>query len=166
LGHDKSAYEVLGVPQGASRDAVKAAFREHAKLCHPDRNPSPEAAAKWVQVQNATESLLHGKPYRVNASGRAARSTPPTEWDLRFDNLVRSKRFPLYFSTVCLVGGCVLFGGALYQQWYHPMYNAHLFIPAQHVETNKELNDQQRLMNDMLSRKLEERRSSNNKQQA
>ena len=33
----KDPYEVLGVPRGADREMVKAAYRELAKKYHPDQ---------------------------------------------------------------------------------------------------------------------------------
>ena len=32
----------------------------------------------------------------------------------RFDRMSRSPRFPMYFSAACLLGGCIIFAGALH----------------------------------------------------
>ena len=44
----------LGVPEGASWDAVKAAYKRLARLHHPDKSDSPEAT---VTMQGLTEAF-------------------------------------------------------------------------------------------------------------
>lgn len=51
-------YEVLGLKKGVSDEAVKQAFRDHAKLLHPDRNPDdPDAERRFKMVNTAYEAL-------------------------------------------------------------------------------------------------------------
>ncbi len=38
-------------------DVIKAAYRKKAAQSHPDRNPSPDAAARFREVQEAWEVL-------------------------------------------------------------------------------------------------------------
>ena len=52
-----SHYEVLGLANGASLDEVKKTFRQIMKDNHPDRNPSPEAAARCKEVTEAYTAL-------------------------------------------------------------------------------------------------------------
>ena len=52
-----SHYEVLGLANGASLDEVKKTFRQIMKENHPDRNPSPEAAARCKEVTEAYTAL-------------------------------------------------------------------------------------------------------------
>lgn len=47
------------------RDEVKAAFRRAARVCHPDIDKSPQAAARFTQVKLAADVLLKG----VRAAG-------------------------------------------------------------------------------------------------
>ena len=59
-------YEVLGVPEDASDDDIKKAYRKQAMKHHPDRNAqSPESEAAFKAVSEAYETLS-------DASKRAA----------------------------------------------------------------------------------------------
>ncbi len=50
-------YRVLGVPRDATAKEIKRAYRERVKYCHPDRNPSPQAATLFHAVHQAYEEL-------------------------------------------------------------------------------------------------------------
>ncbi len=50
-------YARLGVPASATADAIKAAYRKKAAQYHPDRNPSPDAAARFREIQEAYDVL-------------------------------------------------------------------------------------------------------------
>ena len=56
----------LGVPEGASWDAVKAAYKRLARLHHPDKSDSPEAT---VTMQGLTEAFGTLKRHHAPASG-------------------------------------------------------------------------------------------------
>ncbi len=53
----RDPYETLGISPTADADAIKAAYRKAARLHHPDHNPSPNAAARFQDVQAAYELL-------------------------------------------------------------------------------------------------------------
>lgn len=56
----KDCYAVLGVSRDASQEEIKAAFRERALECHPDRADDGERAAakeEFVRVREAFEVL-------------------------------------------------------------------------------------------------------------
>ena len=51
-------YDLLGVPNDASTDDIKRAFRQRARELHPDANPDdPAAEAKFKEVAVAYETL-------------------------------------------------------------------------------------------------------------
>jgi hypothetical protein len=63
----KEYYNLLGLPFDADIMALKKAYREKAKLFHPDLNPSPLAQESFVRIHTAYEMVLanlEGKPYR------------------------------------------------------------------------------------------------------
>jgi DnaJ family protein C protein 17 len=55
---DSDAYALLGVASTASASEIKAAFRVRALDLHPDKNPSPHAAALFHAIKTASETLL------------------------------------------------------------------------------------------------------------
>ncbi len=50
-------YQTLGVPRDASAEQIQRAYRKLAKQYHPDHNKSPEAEARFKQVNEAYEVL-------------------------------------------------------------------------------------------------------------
>jgi curved DNA-binding protein CbpA len=50
-------YATLGVAPGATADLIKAAYRKKAAQYHPDKNPSPDAAARFREAQEAYDVL-------------------------------------------------------------------------------------------------------------
>ena len=54
----KDFYQVLGVPDTASQDAIKKAYRRLAKQHHPDANPNnPQAAERFKEISEAHSVL-------------------------------------------------------------------------------------------------------------
>ena len=51
-------YAALGVSPAAAADLIKAAYRKKAAQYHPDKNPSPDAAARFREVQEAYDVLF------------------------------------------------------------------------------------------------------------
>ena len=45
-----NGYTVLGLKPGATSKEIKRAYRERAKKCHPDLNPSTAAAAEFQRL--------------------------------------------------------------------------------------------------------------------
>ena len=50
-------YSVLGVDRQATDEEIKKAFRRLARQCHPDVNKSPDAEAKFKEINEAYEVL-------------------------------------------------------------------------------------------------------------
>ena len=50
-------YARLGVASSATIEVIKAAYRKKAGQFHPDKNPSPDAAVRFREVQEAYEVL-------------------------------------------------------------------------------------------------------------
>jgi hypothetical protein len=70
-------YSILGLPQGASKDAVKKAYRRLAMQYHPDKNPSPDAKQKFILLTEAYDGLMSGKKFSpFSRSGTAPSSSP------------------------------------------------------------------------------------------
>lgn len=55
-------YAVLGLPTTASKDEVKRAYRKLVLIWHPDKNSSPGASAKFMQITEAYDVLMGERP--------------------------------------------------------------------------------------------------------
>jgi len=56
-----TAHEILGVPEGASKDEIKKAYRKKAFQYHPDKNNSESAHNEFIKITEAYEELVEGK---------------------------------------------------------------------------------------------------------
>lgn len=54
----KDHYATLGLGSAATLADIKKAFRQQASFWHPDKNPAPDAPARFRAVQQAYEVLL------------------------------------------------------------------------------------------------------------
>jgi DnaJ-class molecular chaperone len=50
-------YATLGVAANATAESIKTAYRKKATQFHPDKNPSPDAATRFREVQEAYEVI-------------------------------------------------------------------------------------------------------------
>lgn len=51
-------YTVLGLPTSASKDEIRRKYRQLVLIWHPDKNSSPGAAEKFMQINEAYEILI------------------------------------------------------------------------------------------------------------
>jgi len=51
-------YKILGLPDDATLDEIKKAYRKKARLYHPDINPSPDAKDMFICITEAYEFLI------------------------------------------------------------------------------------------------------------
>jgi len=72
-------YALLGVAHDASTEAIRHAFRRVASVCHPDRNPGPEAAQRFTEYSKAYRVLRDAQlRERYDTMLRAERSKAKT----------------------------------------------------------------------------------------
>ena len=57
MAEKRDYYEVLGLKKDATDADIKRAYRKLAAQYHPDKNPSPDAAVRFREVQEAYEVL-------------------------------------------------------------------------------------------------------------
>ncbi|MCJ7447838.1 MAG: DnaJ domain-containing protein [Bacteroidales bacterium] len=51
-------YQILGLPVNSSIEEIKKAYRQKARMYHPDINPSPDAKDMFILATQAYEFLL------------------------------------------------------------------------------------------------------------
>jgi molecular chaperone DnaJ len=79
-------YELLGVDRQATRDQIKQSYRQLALQYHPDRNPSPEATAKFREIAEAYAVLSdEAKRKAYDTTGHAGISERWSTEDLMRD---------------------------------------------------------------------------------
>ncbi len=95
-------YRLLGLPNGASYEAVKLAYRRRARLLHPDRNSHDQAAhEKFIQLTAAYDILLTVAPQQTPP---AAPLTPEQQLKRniyhQLQELLKHQRFPRAIALV------------------------------------------------------------------
>eukprot|EP00747_Dinoflagellata_sp_TGD_P060124 gnl/TRDRNA2_/TRDRNA2_151886_c0_seq1.p1 gnl/TRDRNA2_/TRDRNA2_151886_c0~~gnl/TRDRNA2_/TRDRNA2_151886_c0_seq1.p1 ORF type:complete len:197 (+),score=27.72 gnl/TRDRNA2_/TRDRNA2_151886_c0_seq1:78-668(+) len=53
-------YAVLGLPKGATKDQIKAAYRKKALRMHPDVDQTPGSEERFLRLKEASHRLLEG----------------------------------------------------------------------------------------------------------
>lgn len=72
-----NCYRILGLTPEAQLEEIKASYRRLARLYHPDVNPgSPEAQAKFVQLNQAYQVILQTAQTKTSQPKPRATSTP------------------------------------------------------------------------------------------
>lgn len=89
----RDPYTALGVPEGAGADEIKTAFRNRARLLHPDVNPSdPHATEKFKELLAAYELLCD--PLRRSAYDRSGARQGQGSWDFGSVRTAYARRQP------------------------------------------------------------------------
>ena len=71
----KTYYEILNLPEGATKAQIKKSYRKLVKLYHPDVTDDPNAHEKYLEINQAYEALLDPKPkYKPSSSGPSSKA--------------------------------------------------------------------------------------------
>lgn len=73
MATERDPYDVLGVASTATDADIRLAFRKKAAAFHPDRNPAPDAAARFREAQQAYELLSDAERRRAHDERRRRR---------------------------------------------------------------------------------------------
>lgn len=96
----KDYFKILELASTASADEVKKAYRRLAKRYHPDRNSSPDAQQKFIEINEAYEFLLDDRRrtfyqqrqrQRVSPEEQARREATYQEWVRRQQKTARTR---------------------------------------------------------------------------
>lgn len=80
-----SYYKILGVPEGASEAEIKKTYRRLAMEYHPDKNDSPQAGARFIQITEAYQELLKGNTEPTEVDGVITPSRWADDFKMRQD---------------------------------------------------------------------------------
>ena len=91
-------YTALGLSSSATLTDIKQAFRQQASKSHPDKNPAPEASARFRALQSAYELLSDpDKRQAYDDNRRRNLLDDPLEtareiWSPYFESLIHAAR--------------------------------------------------------------------------
>ncbi|KAI5435671.1 chaperone protein dnaJ 1, mitochondrial isoform X1 [Lathyrus oleraceus] len=96
---ERNYYQMLGVPENASQDEIKKAFRLLAKKYHPDANKnSPSAKRKFQDIREAYETLRDSKK-RAEYDKMRAFGSENMEYSNNYDDAERFRNaYRTHFS--------------------------------------------------------------------
>lgn len=73
-------YQILGIDKNATLSDIKNAYRQKAKLLHPDVNKSPDAHEKFILLNEAYEYLQNAKTGKTYNPKRRTYTKPKTRY--------------------------------------------------------------------------------------
>lgn len=85
-------YAILNIPENASVDEIKHAFRVLALQVHPDVNPSPEAKEKFILLTRAYEYAMEQALRRVNQEEQVYEYDFSKDWEQEVREIRREMR--------------------------------------------------------------------------
>ena len=96
----KNPYEILGLPESASREDVKKAYRKLALKYHPDQNSGhPKSAEIFRQITEAYETLMDET---TDVSRKAPPRTPPNQKKSQQQTQTAQSKAPPYHKSLDL----------------------------------------------------------------
>ena len=120
MNEEARLFEVLGVRPGATRAELKTAYRDLAKVWHPDRfghDPQLQTKAqeKLKEINEAYNELISGRPKRRAAAPKAQPNHDSTYWWEQAARATanypparksskRPRSWPLTFVTIAVFG--------------------------------------------------------------
>jgi hypothetical protein len=136
-------FKILGLPEDASLEDIKKAYRIQAKLYHPDLNKSPDAHERFIEINEAYEFLINLKSQPQYFS-REAMEKQYEEWVATEREKARAraayqakkryeqfKKSPLYrtslrlsniYDTIVLGVALFMFFGAINGIWIQKVF--------------------------------------------
>ena len=86
-------YRILGLPDNAPISDVRKQYRKLVMQYHPDKNPSPSAERKFIEIKEAYEILTGKKsaPAKRSAQRRPSRSASPAKEETKAEQEQRAK---------------------------------------------------------------------------
>ena len=91
----KDYYAILSVATNATAADIKNAYRRKASVFHPDKNPAPDAAAKFREIQQAYDTLAEpAKRHDYDENRRRSLLESPLEtageiWNSYIDGILK-----------------------------------------------------------------------------
>ncbi len=76
-------HQILGIPINAGKETIKRAYREKAKIYHPDINPSTSAKDNFIRIHRAYKYLMENHGEIDYSRSRRSTTSPNREEQIR-----------------------------------------------------------------------------------
>lgn len=88
----KKYYDILGIQPGATEREIRKAYRKLALMYHPDKNPSPEAAVRFVEITHAYEMVTGKKSTQTQTTKKPADNPEKKTKEERIKDALKNKK--------------------------------------------------------------------------